>query len=235
MRAGTSRESAYALRKSTSISRRVCQSTHASSFRSFAVPSVVDLLELLLLEVGGLGELESDLVSRQLLVSVSHGLKLVLHELSVERVEVDGLREAGLLGDASASADNAGRHDHVVKDGLVDRLEGAAPGALLTGVRDLPLGVNGPVGDDDDGPLELLLQMVDHLVLHLLVELKRAVRDLDQDVLLLTAIVVLVDDLLDGVDVDHAQVLLDVLVRVLERGQRLGSVLLHLGGLDLQS
>ena len=172
-------------------------------------------------------------MSRQLLVSVSHSLKLILDELSVERVKIDGLGEAGLLGDAGTAANNAGWHDDVVEDSLVDGLQSAASGAFLAGVGDLSLGVDGPVGDDDDGPLELVLQVVNHLVLHLLVELKRAVRDLDQDVLLLTAIVVLIDDLLDRVDVHHAQVLLDVLVRVLEGGECLGGVLLHLSWLNL--
>ena len=201
---------------------------------SFAVLSLVDLLELLLLEVGRLGKLQSDLMSGQLLVCVGHGGKFLLNKVSVKWVQIDNLREAGLLRDASTSANNAGWHDDIVEDSLVDSLESAASGALLTGVRDLSLGVNGPVGDHNDGPLELLLEVLNHLALDLLVELERAVRDLDQDVLLLAAVVVLVDDFLDGVDVHHAQVLLDVLVRVLEGSESLGGVLFHLSGFDLR-
>ena len=202
-------------------------------YSSVAVLSLVELLELLLLEAGGLGKLENDLVSGELLVGVGHGLELLLNQSSVEWVQVDGLSDAGLLADTGATANNAGWHDDVVKDSLVDGLEGAASWALLAGVGDLSLGVDGSVDDDDDGPLELCLQMVNHLAGDLSVELEGSVRDLDQDVLLLRTIVVLVLNLLDGVDVHHAQVLLDLFVRVLESGEGLGSILLHLGGLDL--
>jgi len=44
--------------------------------------------------------------------------------------------------------------------GGVHGLEGTAAGALLAGVRDLSLGVNGSVDDDDDRVLELLLEVV---------------------------------------------------------------------------
>ena len=76
--------------------------------------------------------------------------------------------------------------------------------------------------------------MINHLVADLLVELERSVGDLDLDVLLSGAIVALVLDLLNGVEVHHAQVLLDVLVGVLESGEGLGGVLLHLSWLDLK-
>ena len=169
----------------------------------------------------------------QLGVSVGHGLKLLLDELFVKWVKVDSLSETGHLGDTGASANNAGWHDDVVEDSLVNSLESAASGALLAGVANLSLGVDGPVDDDNDRPLELVLQVIDHLTLDFLVELEGAVGDLDQDVLALAAIVLLEGDLLDGVDEHHAQVPLDVLVRVLEGSQRLGGVLLQLGWLNL--
>ena len=200
---------------------------------SVTVLSLVDLLKLLLLEVGGLGELKSDVMSGEVEVGGSHGVKLVLNEVSVKRVKVDGLDWAAASGDTSSTANNAGWHDDVVENGLVDSLEGAASWALLAGVADLSLGVNGSVDNNDDGPLELSLQMINHLVADLLVELERSVGDLDLDVLLSGAIIALVLDLLYGVEVHHAQVLLDILVGVLESGEGLRGILLHLSWLDL--
>ena len=114
-------------------------------------------------------------------------------------------------------------------------LQSAASGALLTRVSDLSLGVNGPVDDNNDGPLELLLEAVDHLAGDLLVELKGAVRDLDEDVLGHGAVVSLELALLDRVDEHHAQVLLDLFVGLLKSSEGLGGVLLKFCWVDLLS
>ena len=100
-------------------------------------------------------------------------------------------------------------------------------------MSDLSLGVNGPVDDNDDGPLELLLEAVNHLAGDLLVELKGSVGDLDEDVLSRGAVVGLELALLNRVDEHHAQVLLDLFVGLLKSSESLGGVLLKLGGFFL--
>ena len=190
-------------------------------------------VELLHLEGSGLGELDGDLVGGELLVSVGHGLDLVLNVGSVQRVQVDGLSDTSLLGDALTTADDGGWLHNVVKDSLVHSLEGAGAGALLRWVLDLSLRVNSSVDNDDDGPAELALEVVDHLGGDLAVEVERSVGDLDEDVLALDTTVGLVLALLDGVEEDHAEVLLHLSVGLLESGKSLGGLLLELSGLHL--
>ena len=192
-----------------------------------------ELLKLLLLEGSGLGELDGDLVSRQLGVSVGHSFDLLLNEHLVQRVKEDLLSDTSGLAHAGAAADDAGGDNDVVEGGGVHGLEGAGARALLAGVRDLSLGVNGSVDDDDDGPLELLLEVVDDLAGDLLEELERAEGDPDEDVLLGRAISGLVSLLSHSIDVDRAEVALNVLVGLLKSGERLGGVLLELAGLVL--
>ena len=192
-----------------------------------------ELLKLLLLEGSGLGELDGDLVSRQLGVSVGHSLDLLLNEHLVQRVKEDLLSDAGGLAHAGAAADDAGGDNDVVEGGGVHGLKGTAAGALLAGVRDLSLGVNGSVDDDDDGVLELLLEVVNDRAGDLLEELEGAEGNLDKDVLLLGAISGLVGLLGHRVDEDGAELTLDLLVGGLESGERLGGFLLELGSLDL--
>ena len=194
-----------------------------------------ELLKLLLLEGSGLGELDGDLVSRQLGVSVGHSLNLLLNEHLVQRVKEDLLGDAGGLAHAGAAADDAGGDNDVVEGGGVHGLEGAAAGALLAGVLDLSLGVNGSVDDDDDGVLELLLEVVNDRAGDLLEELEGAEGNLDKDVLLLGAISGLVGLLGHRVDEDGAELTLDLLVGGLKSGERLGGFLLELGSLDLMA
>ena len=172
-------------------------------------------------------------MSGELLVGVGHGVELLLNDSLVQRVQVDGLGVARDSADALASANDAGGDNDVVEGGLVHGLEGTGAGTLLAGVSDLSLGVNGSVDDDDDGPSELLLEVVDHVGADLLVELERSVGDLDQVVLVLAAVSGVVLDLLNRVDVHHAQVLLDVLVGLLEGDEGLGGLLLDLSGVSL--
>ena len=205
---------------------------HSLSF-SLLVASLVDLLELLLLEGSGLGKLDGDLVRGEFGVGIGHGIKLVLNEHLVQRVQVDGLSRASGVANACAAAHNAGGNDDIIEDSGVHGLKGTASGALLAGVSDLSLGVNGPVDDNNDGPLELLLEAVNHLAGDLLVELKGSVRDLDEDVLSHGTVVGLELALLNRVDEHHAQVLLDLFVGLLEGSEGLGGVLLKFGGFDL--
>ena len=172
-------------------------------------------------------------MSGELGVSVSNHVDLVLNLSLVKRVEEDLLGEASLAGDAGTTAHNAGGHNNVVKDGGVHGLEGAGARALLAGVSDLSLGVNGSVDDNDDVLSELLLEVVDDLSGDLLVELEGSVGDLDKDVLGGAAVIGLELNLLNGVDVHHAQVFLDLFVALLESGEGLGGLFLELGGLDL--
>ena len=62
----------------------------------------------LLLEVSRLGESESDLVGGELVVAVSDGINPVLHDLLVERVEVDLLVSSSVNGHSLGSAGDVG-------------------------------------------------------------------------------------------------------------------------------
>lgn len=189
-----------------------CLSTHAYRSCSVTRASLVELLKLLLLEGSGLGEAKGDFVGGKLGEGVGDDVELVLNLSLVERVELDGLGEASGLGDTGAAANNGGGHNDVVKEGGVHGLEGAGARALLAGVSDLSLGVNSSVDDDDDVLSELLLEVVDELSGDALVELEGSEGDLDQDVLGGGAVGGLELNLFDGVDVHHAQVLLDLFV-----------------------
>ena len=201
--------------------------------RIYSLALSVELLELLLLERSGLGELNAHTVGGKLLVGIGHGLNLVLNEHLVEGVEEDLLGVAGGGADASAAADNGGWDNDVVEGGSVDGLKGAGAGALLALMSDLSLGVNGPVDDNDDVARELLLEVVDNLAADLLVELKGAEGDLDHDVLGGRAIISLVGLLGHRVDEERAELLLVLLAGLLKGSEGLGGVLLELGRLDL--
>ena len=94
------------------------------------------LLELLLLESSGLAELEVDGVGGELGVSVLEALKAGLHNLTVEGVKVDLLDLSALGGHADLAGGNAGGGNNIVKDSLVDGLEGTGAGSLLGSVGD---------------------------------------------------------------------------------------------------
>ena len=65
-------------------------------------------LDDLLLEDGGLGEAERDLVSGQLVVAVDDGIELVLHELNVEGVKQDDLLSVAVGLDAHGALADVG-------------------------------------------------------------------------------------------------------------------------------
>merc|ERR1712139_530292 len=88
----------------------------------------------LLLEDGGLRETESDLVGSQLVVAVSDGGNLVLHEVFVQWVEVDLLVLLSVKSNADSSSGNVRREADIVEDLLVDGREASGPWSHLRGV-----------------------------------------------------------------------------------------------------
>jgi hypothetical protein len=77
------------------------------------------LLESLLLEESWLGEAESDLVSGQLVVAVSDGGDLALHDLLVKWVQEDLLVLLALKVDPDLPSSDMGWEAHVAEDLLV--------------------------------------------------------------------------------------------------------------------
>lgn len=65
-------------------------------------------LEDLLLEDGGLGEAERDLVGGQSVVAVNDGIELLVHNLRIERVEEHDLLPSAVGLNAHGSLLNAG-------------------------------------------------------------------------------------------------------------------------------
>lgn len=78
-----------------------CSSSCLAGLLSFA-------LDDLLLEDGGLGETERDLVSGQLVVAVDDGIKLVFHELDIEGVEEHDVLSAAVSLDAEGALADVG-------------------------------------------------------------------------------------------------------------------------------
>ena len=62
------------------------------------------LVNDLLLEVGGLGEAEGNLMGGESVVAVGDGIDSALHDFSVERVEVDSLVSLAVSGHSLGSA-----------------------------------------------------------------------------------------------------------------------------------
>ena len=92
---------------------------------------LLELLHLLSLEVGGLGEFEVDDVGGQLGVSVGNGVKTGSHEVSIKWVQEHLLSALAFGGNTGGAASNARGGDDVIEDGLVDGSEGAGSGSLL--------------------------------------------------------------------------------------------------------
>merc|ERR1719498_1547767 len=109
--------------------------------------------------------------------------------------------------------------------------EDAGTGSLLGWVHDGTLGDDGSVGNDDNGPLELVLEQLDDSLSNLAEGLEGAEGDPDEDVLALGAVLLLEDNLLNRVDVDKAEEVLEGLVLLLEVLEGLGDLLLELGDL----
>ena len=91
----------------------------------------LELLHLLSLEVGGLGEFEVHDVGGQLGVSVGNGVKTGGHEVGIEGVQEDLLGALAFGGNTDGAASDHRGGDDVIKDGLVDGGKGAGTGSLL--------------------------------------------------------------------------------------------------------
>ena len=92
------------------------------------------------------------------------------------------------------------------------------------------LGLDGPVGDDDDGPFEFVLEVLNHLVADLAEVVQGPERDPDQDVPGHLTIGLLKFDFFSGVEVYEFQVLLEVWAARLEGDKGLSDLLLEVGG-----
>ena len=92
-------------------------------------------------------------------------------------------------------------------------------------------GDDGSVGNHDNGPLELALEVVDDLLANLTEGSEGSVRDSDEDVSAHGAIGHLVLNLLGGGDVDETEVGLEVVVGLLEVLESLGELFLEFGSL----
>lgn len=186
-------------------------------------------LELLGLEGSWLGELEDNSVGGELGVSVRKSLKTGFHDFTVKGVKEDLLGALALNRDASLTAGNEGRRHDVVKDCLVDCLEGTGARALLSSVHDSSGGDDSSVGNNHNWPLELGLEVLNDLLANFAEGSEGAERSTDQDVLGDRAVSLLVFDLLSRVDVDETQVLGNVGVALFVVLESLGEFLLELG------
>lgn len=88
-------------------------------------------------------------------------------------------------------------------------------------------GDDGSVGNHDDGPLELSLEVVDDVLASLAEGAEGSVGDSDEDVLAHGSVGLLVLDLLSGGDVDESEVSLEVVVGLLEVLESLGDLFLE--------
>ena len=92
------------------ISRR-CLSTHASIRRcehrgvdSRLPPLFADLLQLLLLEAGGLAEVDGNLVGGKLGIGMGHAVNLALDQVLVEWIQEDALLSTSCLSNSGGTA-----------------------------------------------------------------------------------------------------------------------------------
>lgn len=95
------------------------------------------------------------------------------------------------------------------------------------------LGDDGALGGDDDGPLELGFQVLNHLIADLLVELKGSEGDLDKDVFALGVVGLLVLVPLHGAQEHELSVLLHIGVGLLKSNEALGGLLFEFSHLSL--
>ena len=94
-------------------------------------------------------------------------------------------------------------------------------------------GDDGAVGNHNDGPLELSLEVIDDVLADLAEGLEGSVGDSDEDVLAHGAVSLLVFNLLGGGNVDESEVGLEVSVGLLEVLKGLGELLLEFGSLGV--
>jgi len=93
-------------------------------------------------------------------------------------------------------------------------------------------GDDGSVGNHNDGPLELSLEVVNNVLANLAEGAEGSEGDSDEDVLAQGAVSLLVLDLLSRGDVDELKVLLEVVVGLLKVLEGLSEFFLEFGCLD---
>jgi len=162
-------------------------------------------LELLLLEGGGLAELEVHGVGGELGVGVGKGVKAGLHNLTIKGVKEDLLDLAAFSGHADLTAGDAGGGNDVVKDGGVHGLEGTGAGSLLGSVGDGSGGDDGSVGNNKNWLLVLGLEVFLNKSSDLLECTMRSVWDSHEEVLGSGSISLSVVDVGYGVDENDAK------------------------------
>ncbi len=85
-----------------------------------------------------------------------------------------------------SSADDSSGLAQVFKNGIVNRGQSSVSGSLLRSVVLDPLGLDGSLGDDEDGGLESLFEFRDELGVNSVQESEGSIRNVDdEDVLLL--------------------------------------------------
>ena len=95
------------------------------------------------------------------------------------------------------------------------------------------LGLDSSVGNHDNGPLELVFEVLNHLWSNLAEVSEGSEWDSNQDVLGGLSIILLKFDFLGRVEVDKLQVLLEVLAASLESDESLSDLFLEFGSSGL--
>jgi len=154
----------------------------------------LSLSEELLLEDGWLGETEGDSVGGELVVAIDDGVELVLHGLNIEGIKQDDLLLLTISLHSERSFSDVGWEDNIVEDLLVDGGQGSGSRSNLGGMTLGTRADDGPVGNDNAGNLEMSLKSFLDDNTGLLESGMGAVRNADQEVLLVGAISLLVID-----------------------------------------
>jgi hypothetical protein len=192
---------------------------------------LVSVLDDLLLEDGGLGEAERDLVGGESVVAVDDGIELLVHDLIIERVEEHDLLSSAIGLNAHGSLLDAGGEQDVVEDLLVDGHEAARSGSHLTRVvlgrgRD-----DVSVGDDDGLLAELGLELLLDDSTDLLEGAERTVGNAHKEVLIGGTVALSVVNVLGRVQEDDLQVGVEIFELGAEGVEVLGDFLLEVSGL----
>ena len=124
----------------------------------------------------------------QLLVNGGHGLSFVLNELLVERINQDLNLLLTVSEYSGVLASDGGRVDDVLKSSLVNSSQSSGSGSLLRSVGNGVLGLDVSDGNDNSGPLEFLLELLNNLTSGLLEGYKRSVRNANNEGLALSSV-----------------------------------------------
>mmetsp|Transcript_22172 Transcript_22172/g.18983 ORF Transcript_22172/g.18983 Transcript_22172/m.18983 type:complete len:220 (+) Transcript_22172:500-1159(+) len=125
--------------------------------KSFSCSSLKDVERSLALEF------ELDILGGQSLVDVGDDINFIFKELFAVLVQEDFLDAGSISLVSDSSSDNTTWKDQIIKNSVVDSSQGSASGSLLGFMDLVPLGLDGSLGDEDDGSLELLFDFGDEL------------------------------------------------------------------------